>query len=218
MKNDVNKPAVKNEKTDAETIRKIEIESLKMEINTHFLFNTFDVIMWLARLSKQSDIEKLVLSLAKFYKLSLHGGDKIIRVEEEIEMIRHFVEIEKVSYPDKFIIEYNVAEEVKSCMILKLILQPLIENAIKHGIAVSGRAGKIILNVFTKDENIVFEVIDDGVGFDVDVQMQNPKETSRSLKTLTERLWLEYGDKHSFVIDSVIGQGTTITVKIPKKQ
>ncbi|HPN90460.1 MAG TPA: histidine kinase, partial [Bacilli bacterium] len=120
---------------ESESKRKLELYALQVQINPHFLYNTLDAIAWLAKLKQQPEIERLALALARFFRISLHKGDKFITVEEEFQIIKNFIEIELIRFPDKFDIEYVIDPEIKNEQIMKLILQPIVENAIKHGIS-----------------------------------------------------------------------------------
>lgn len=213
---------IEKNKEDMETQRKLELDTLQMQINPHFLYNTLDAIAWMAKIKKQSDIEKLVVNLARFFRISLHKGDKFITVGEEIELIMHFIEIELIRFPDKFTIEYNMPEEIAKFETLKLILQPMVENAIKHGISSLERMGHIVINVYGEGDSIVYEVIDDGIGFepaeDIITKKRDPSKTGGyGLKNVDERIKLEYGAQYGVSISSKIGGGTKVTVRIQKR-
>lgn len=207
-------------KEDGEVQRKLELDSLQQQINPHFLYNTLDTIAWMAKIQKESEIEKIVLSLAKFFRISLHKGDKFITVEEEIELVQHFVDIELIRFPNKFTIEYNLSDEVKQYQTLKIIIQPIVENAIKHGISSLERMGNIIINAFLEDGDIVYEIIDDGVGFTPQSDMFHKKEPYEQQKSgfglfnVNERIKLEYGPEYGLKVESEPNEGTKITVRI----
>jgi two-component system sensor histidine kinase YesM len=154
--------------TEMENKRKLELYALQMQINPHFLYNTLDTIAWLAKLKNEKDIENLVLSLAKFFRLSLHKGDKFIKIKEEVDLVKSFLEIEKIRFPELFDVEYEIADEVKEIETLKLIFQPIVENAIKHGFSDIDYRGKITIRAELKENDIFFEIEDNGKGFDAD--------------------------------------------------
>lgn len=204
---------------EQEEKRKLELDALQLQINPHFLYNTLDAISWLARLNNQKEIEQLVLSLAQFFRISLHKGDKYITVEEEIDIIRNFIAIELIRFPDKFTIEYLIDEDVKNEETMKLILQPIVENAIKHGISALDRVGHIIIKAYADKKYIYFEVIDDGIGFEM-VENRLPRKEKTSgygLKNVNERIRLEYGEDSGLSIFSHLNEGTRVIVKIVKR-
>jgi len=207
---------------EKEKQRKMELVALQSQINPHFLYNTLDAIAWIARLKKQPDIEKMIASLATFFRISLHKGDKFIPVEEEIRLVQSFVTVELMRFPDKFEIRYDIPDEVRQLRILKLILQPLVENAIKHGISEKRGKGLITVTAETSGEMIVFEVTDDGVGFREDRPLETAGDqalfrSGYGLRNVQERIKLEYGSDCGLEVRSERGQGTTVTVRIRKE-
>lgn len=203
---------------EMEKQRKLELYALQMQINPHFLYNTLDAIAWMAKIKKEKDIERLVMALAKFFRISLHKGDKFIKVKEEVELVKNFIEIELIRFPNKFMIEYHVDEAVEDCETLKLILQPIVENAIKHGVSMIDHMGKIIINVYPDGDAIVYEVIDNGKGFNIDeaLSRQNDRETlsGYGIRNVDERIKLEYGPTFGVEVTSIPNQGTKVTLRI----
>lgn len=211
---------IEKNKEDMEIQRKLELDTLQMQINPHFLYNTLDAIAWIAKLKKQPEIERLVISLAKFFRISLHKGDKFITVKEEFEIIRHFIEIELIRFPDKFTIEYNLDKSIENYETLKLILQPIVENAIKHGISNMERMGRIEIKAYSEENAIVYEVIDDGIGFEPAKDIMSKKREKQGgygLQNVNERIKLEYGKQYGLEINSKVGGGTKVTVRIKKR-
>ncbi|MFC3803069.1 sensor histidine kinase [Cohnella sp. GCM10012308] len=204
---------------EKEKQRKAELVALQSQINPHFLYNTLDAIAWIARLKKQPEIERMISSLATFFRISLHKGDKFIPVEEEIKLVQSFVTVESMRIPDKFEIGYDVPEEMKRIPILKLLLQPLVENAIKHGIGEKRGKGLIRVTGRITAEEYVFEVDDDGVGFKGGQALPGPDENAlfRSgygLRNVEERIRLEYGAGSGLTVRSEPGAGTTVVVRL----
>lgn len=206
---------------ESESKRKLELYALQVQINPHFLYNTLDAIAWLAKLKQQPEIERLALALARFFRISLHKGDKFITVEEEFQIIKNFIEIELIRFPDKFDIEYVIDPEIKNEQIMKLILQPIVENAIKHGISGMEEKGHISVKARCEGEFIYFEVIDDGLGFEVE-KGYTPKYSMSSsgygIKNVDERIKLEYGEDCGVTVESKPNNGTKVTLKIRKKK
>ncbi len=213
---------IEKNKQEMENQRKLELDALQMQINPHFLYNTLDAIAWMAKIKKQKEIEQLVLALAKFFRISLHKGEKYITVSEEIELIKNFIKIELIRFPNKFTIEYNLAQDVKNEKTLKLLLQPIVENAIKHGISQLDKVGHITINVYGDNKYIYFEVIDDGIGFEPsdDLFSNNHLLSSREggygLKNVDERIKLEYGKECGISVYSKPNGGTKVRIKIKR--
>lgn len=207
---------------EKEKQRKAELTALQSQINPHFLYNTLDAIAWIARLKKQPDIERLISSLATFFRISLHKGDKFVTVDEEIRLVESFVTVEQMRFPNKFEIEYDIEEALRKVRILKLILQPIAENAIKHGISEKRGMGRIWIKGELLEDEIRFTVTDDGVGFANGATLSQAKEdvlfqSGYGLRNVDERIKLEYGPQFGLSISSTPGQGTTVTISLKKE-
>lgn len=203
---------------EKEKQRELELIALQAQINPHFLYNTLDAIGWIAKLKKQKDIEKLVLALAGFFRISLHKGDKFITVSEEIELVKSFVTIDLIRFPDKFDIKFNIDEDILDLKILKITLQPIVENAIKHGLSPKSEYGHIIVKGKRIHNGILLEVIDDGIGFNpTEVflnEIEEQKLSGYGLKNVDERIKLEYGNEYGIKIYSEINVGTTVEIRL----
>lgn len=202
---------------EKEKQRELELIALQAQINPHFLYNTLDAIGWIAKLGKQKDIEILVLSLSKFFRISLHKGDKFITVQEEIELVESFIAIELIRFPDKFDIEYNIDDSIVYNKILKITLQPFVENAIKHGFITESK-GHMKINGYKVKEDLILEVVDDGVGFDTN-KLGSQEETSKNysgygINNVDERIKLEYGENYGIKIESSKNKGTKVEIKL----
>ena len=210
---------IQKNREDAEVQRQLELEALQMQINPHFLYNTLDAVSWMARLKKEPEIEKLAVNLAKFFRLSLHKGDKFVTVGEELELTAHFLEIDKIRFPDRVDVRFETDESLLNYSTLKLILQPIVENAVKY--AFEDRKGHLIIRTKLVGGDIVFEVEDDGIGFDVsDDTVTHKKKSDLSgfgLKNVNERIKLEYGEAYGLEVFSRKGEGTKVTIRIQKR-
>ena len=210
---------IQKNREDAEVQRQLELEALQMQINPHFLYNTLDAVSWMARLKKEPEIEKLAVNLAKFFRLSLHKGDKFITVGEELELTAHFLEIDKIRFPDRVDVRFETDESLLNYSTLKLILQPIVENAVKY--AFEDRKGHLVIRTKLVGGDIVFEVEDDGIGFDVsDDTVTHKKKSDLSgfgLKNVNERIKLEYGEAYGLEVFSRKGEGTKVTIRIQKR-
>lgn len=205
----------------SEQTRKQELTALQAQINPHFLYNTLDVVAWLAKIKKQPEIEQLILALGSFFRISLHKGEQFIRVSEEIELLRSYVTIEKIRFPGKISIEYRVEADIMDCSMMKIVLQPLVENAIKHGLSQLEGEGHILVEGRRGEgEDLLFEVRDDGVGFEVPESFLKKgsaavqPEGGYGLRNVHERIRLSCGEGYGLSIRSVPGEGTAVRVRI----
>lgn len=209
-------------KQNMETQRKLEIDALQMQINPHFLYNTLDAIAWMSKIKKQPEIEKLVINLAKFFRLSLHKGAKYVKISEEAELVEHFLEIEKIRFPDTIRFANEIPENIGNYTTIKLILQPIVENAIKHGFAEKDGIGTITLGAREDGGDVIITVSDDGCGFDVPDDFWTREIGSQSqgggygLRNVNERIRLEYGEGYGLSVESKKGVGTIVSARIKK--
>lgn len=203
---------------EKEKQRKLELTALQAQINPHFLYNTLDAIGWMAKIKKQSDIEMLVMALSRFFRISLHKGEKYITLREEIELVQSFLTIEQIRFPDKFEVEYNISEELLDCKVLKLTLQPIAENAIKHGISMQRGKGLITINGSISGDDLLLEVLDNGAGFDPSglepAIAGEYRHGGYGIHNVDERIRLEYGESYGIKISSKKGEGTRVEIKL----
>ena len=203
--------------------KEAELRALESQIKPHFLYNTLATISWVARKSNSPEITHLSNTLAKFYRLVLNKGRSIIMVRDEIEMVRTYVQIQKFRFEDLFDIVFEVDEEIYKYHTAKNILQPLVENALIHGIEPKRAHGTIILKAGFRDDRLFYQVIDDGVGIQKDKidailhgQVENSSGSGYAIKNIMERLDAYYGDQHSFELFGRPGIGTVITITFAK--
>lgn len=198
-------------------IRKAELDILQAQIKPHFLYNTFDAISSLALSGRNEDVYTLMKALGSYYRKSLSNGAQIISINDEVEIVKNYLTIQKIRYGEMFSVVYKIDERAGKYKIPKLILQPLVENALYHGIKPKGKPGVIIINVIHKNDHIELIITDDGIGMDEEVLLRILEKESKGfgLKGTIERLQIFYGITDLFFIASVKGTGTTITIKIP---
>lgn len=205
-----------------ESQRESELQALQAQINPHFIYNTLDSIGWMARSKSQPEIVKMVGALASFFRISLHKGDKFITVAEEIEHVKSYIVIEEIRMPGRFKILFDVAEEVTGYQILKILLQPLVENAIKHGAAECGAVCQIRINAFAIEGELHLEVIDSGPGFDTrildDPEKMKEKKGGYGIRNVNERIKLEYGDEFGVTYHSIPGRFTRAEIILPLRE
>lgn len=199
--------------------RKLQLDALQAQINPHFLYNTLDTIIWIAKIKKQQEIADLAMALAGFFRISLHKGDKYIHVREELDFVKGFVLIEQTRFPDKFKLVIDVSDEILDFLIFKVMIQPFVENAIKHGIAPKKGSGCITVRGQREENDLVFQVIDDGVGIQHEQNHTGQGELEGlhgyGIQNVDERIRLAFGEPYGVHIESVPGEGTTVTIRVP---
>lgn len=222
---------IKKNIEEQKNIQKAEMKALQAQITPHFLYNTFDTIIWLAEEEKTDEVVKITKAFSEFLRISLSRGHEWITIGQELDHIRNYLTIQKIRYADILNFEINVDESILEYKIIKLVLQPLVENAIYHGIKNKRGRGHLTVNAnYTDDskQSIIFSVTDDGAGFTEERLAQVKKElsdTTIDTETLTsvyglynvnKKLKLYYGDKtDGLVIKSEYSKGSTISFTIP---
>ena len=216
---------MKKESEDQQKLRAVELKALQAHINPHFLYNTLDSIMWLSREQDNERIRKLVMSLTQFFKIGLSKGRDVITLEEEVAHASSYLSIQNIRYQDQFTYEINLPQELGKYCIIKLTLQPLVENAIYHGIKLKEGKGHLSIDVEEQDENIIIKVTDDGVGMSEErlsalintiKKGSGIKIESYGLVNVDERIKILFGSEYGLSFDSKPGEGTQVTVTIPK--
>ena len=146
--------------------RQAQYLALQNQINPHFLYNTLDSIIWMAEGKKYEDVVLMTASLARLLRQSISNEDETVLIGQEIQYVKSYLTIQKMRYKDKLEFEINVDPSINSVHIVKLVLQPIVENAIYHGLKYKESKGMLTVNGYQKDENAVIEIADDGVGMD----------------------------------------------------
>ena len=194
---------------------------MQEQIKPHFLYNTFDAISSMAITNGDDEIYKIVSALGSFYRNSLSKGSEIITIRHELDIVRSYLVIQSYRYKDLFTYEIHVSEELLEKSVLKLILQPLVENSVYHGLKPKSEKGSININIYQSEGNIFFLVSDDGIGMEESliqtILQSDPAEgkSSFGLRKTQERLKLFYNLDDVLYITSKPGCGTTVTIKIP---
>lgn len=211
-------------KEDERKMRYAELRLLQEQINPHFLYNTLDTIVWLIEGNKTEQAENMVISLSDFFRLVLSHGKEFITIRDEERHIRSYLEIQQVRYHDILEYEIMINPEIYQYRILKLTLQPLVENALYHGIKYKRAMGKITITGAMMEGKIYLAVKDNGVGMDekelekLREEINRPcKETESGfgLANVNERIRMNFGMEYGMTIDSVLGEGTTVRIVIP---
>ncbi|TFE19694.1 sensor histidine kinase [Cohnella luojiensis] len=190
--------------------KEAELHALQSQINPHFLYNTLNSIYLMAERIGAKNISKMVMSLSNIFKLSLNNGDYITTVGNEIDQVKNYLEIQNIRYNGKFEVTIDLEPGIEHTRMLKLLIQPLVENAIFHGIELKEDKGNIAIRGRKEGETLVFEVEDDGVGFDP----AGMQPRGYALRNIQERIQLHYGQDRGIRIDSVPGAGTKVTLEI----
>lgn len=202
-------------------IKSLELNVLQSQINPHFLYNTLDLINWLGIYNNVPDVVKASTALANFYKLSLGHGEKIVTLENELNHVAAYVEIQNMRFGNQLLLDNQISPELYRFKMLKITLQPLVENAIQHGIRErEDESGTIILSGFLESGIIHLSVSDDGVGMSPDVlrgifdESENKKH-EYGIKNINKRIKLHYGNDYGLSYQSEQGAGTTVFITFP---
>lgn len=209
---------------DERKMRKAELRLLQEQINPHFLYNTLDAIVWMIEDGKSEQAENMVVSLSTFFRTVLSRGREFISIREEVQHIRSYLEIQKARYQDILSYEIQVAPELYPYETLKMTLQPLVENALYHGVK-NKRSGGLIRISGERDGNLIrFKVEDDGIGMNAEALTHLQEEIRRPCKetdtgfgmaNVNERIRMNFGADYGLMIESEEGKGTRVWVTIP---
>ena len=219
--------------TQSEILNKeMEFKTLQSQMNPHFLYNTLDTINWLAFKEKQTEICNLVAAISSLIRASISNKKSIITIEQELDYVKNYIYIQHIRYKDRFDTIYDIDESLLKQAVPKLIIQPIVENAIIHGIENSKNKNLLYISVKRENECIVIIVKDTGIGMTDEKVSELLKEplnaegdeqkahTNLGLYAVHKRIQLMYGDLYGLTVQSQAGEGTTVTLHIPftKKQ
>ena len=219
--------------TQSEILNKeMEFKTLQSQMNPHFLYNTLDTINWLAFKEKQTEICNLVAAISSLIRASISNKKSIITIEQELDYVKNYIYIQHIRYKDRFDIIYDIDESLLKQAVPKLIIQPIVENAIIHGIENSKNKNLLYISVKRENECIIIIVKDTGIGMTDEKVSELLKEplnaegdeqkahTNLGLYAVHKRIQLMYGDLYGLTVQSQAGEGTTVTLHIPftKKQ
>ena len=202
--------------------RKSELRALQAQINPHFLYNTLDSIIWMAEWGKTKEVVLMTSSLAKLLRRSISNQNELVRVEEEVEYTRSYLTIQKMRYKDKLEYDIQVSPEVLGQKIPKLVLQPLVENAIYHGIKYKEGKGIVQIEGWIGQKELILRISDDGIGM-TEAQLEKIFEKRETdirkngvgVLNVHERIQLYYGKDYGLRFSSTLGEGTVVEVRIP---
>lgn len=202
--------------------RKSELMALQAQINPHFLYNTLDSIIWMAEWGKNKEVVLMTSSLAKLLRQSISNQNELVKVEDEVEYTRSYLTIQKMRYKDKLEYDILVEPEILNYKVAKLILQPLVENAIYHGIKYKEGKGKVLIEGFLRDDELILRITDDGIGM-TEEQMSHlfekretdTRRNSVGVRNVHDRIGLYYGKEYGLTFESAVGEGTKVEIHIP---
>lgn len=207
--------------------RKGELDALQAKINPHFLYNTLDSVVWMAEQGDTQGVIKMITSLARLFRISIGKGHDIITIQEELAHVQSYLEIQQMRYRDKFDFTIDIPEELKNYPTIKLLVQPIVENSVYHGMKYLQEPGHINITVKEKDEEtILIEVKDNGIGMDEETRANllnpaNPKKHQSDgngigVINVDQRIKLYYGMEFGLSVESELDEGTTVTLAIKK--
>jgi len=213
---------------EQEMKRKSDLKALQAQINPHFLYNTLDSIIWMGEMGQNREVVKMTSALSKLFRISISKGHEIISIRDEIAHVQSYLTIQGMRYKDKFNYLIDIDPDLHEQSILKITLQPLVENAIYHGIKESDGEGFIRISGIIDDNTIVLEVEDNGTGMSreelellsegIETSPENRKKLSRQgmgLRNVHQRIRLYFGEQYGLTCNSTPGSGTIISVRFP---
>jgi two-component system sensor histidine kinase YesM len=217
---------IEHVREEQELKRKTELKLLQAQINPHFLYNTLDTIVWLAEGKRHEEVVEMITALSLFFRTGLNNGRDFITIRGEEEHIKSYLQIQHFRYEDIMDYEINIEEEIKDYSILKLTLQPIVENALYHGIKNCRKKGALKISGWIKRNDIFLKVEDNGIGMKKEELLKMQKLASRrgedvdqregfGIANVAERIRLNFGEAYGLSIESEYGQGTSVTVRIP---
>uniref|UniRef100_UPI00403FBD9A cache domain-containing sensor histidine kinase n=1 Tax=Paenibacillus sp. FSL W8-1187 TaxID=2975339 RepID=UPI00403FBD9A len=218
---------------EQESKRRHELEALQAQINPHFLYNTLNSVVRMAAMSRGEEVVTMITSLSKLFRISLSQGRTLISVKDELEHAHHYLTIQQLRFGRKFTFAIRATEEAERCRTLKLVLQPLLENAIEHGLEYSADEGRIEVQAFVEDGVLTLLVEDNGAGMapeaaalllsgergSAEAPERRPSRTGKgsgvALRNIHDRIRLYYGAAYGLEFRSELEEGMTVTVRIP---
>ena len=203
------------------TLRKTELKALQAQINPHFLYNTLDAIAWLCEEGRNKDAEDMVTSLAKLFRISISKGHELITIEKEIQHAQSYLRIETFRYKNQFTYTFDVDENCLGYLCNKITLQPIIENAIYHGLNRMVDEGEITIRIREDGDDIILSVEDNGIGMTEEqcheiLRKEPGDRTGIGIKNVNDRIKIYFGEEYGLTITSELDEGTCVDIRMPK--
>jgi two-component system sensor histidine kinase YesM len=207
--------------------KEVQITALKAQINPHFLYNTLETINSIAKIRKVKEISQMTKSLSSMFRYSIKGDQDFVTLSEEVDNVKHYISILNIRHDNKIGFELDIADEILDYKIPKLILQPLVENCVLHGIELKKEKGNIHIHSFVEENYLNLIVLDNGLGIPPDkkallqAQLDNAEEMQDhlgkgiGLLNVKDRLQIYYHGRYQFKLESTFGEGTSITLQLP---
>ncbi len=202
--------------------KEVELEALHAQINPHFLYNTLNTIKWMAKIQGNSGVSKAITALVKLLRISTNLGKDMITLNEEIDYVMNYIVIQRLRFSKAINIDCNISGECMSLTVPKLILQPIVENSIIHGMEAEDIDMHITINGFVRDGSLIIELQDDGPGIEDEIMkdiLSNPSDKNRfskvGLNNVSQRIKLYCGSEYGLKIETKLGAGTKVIVTLP---
>ncbi len=206
--------------TEQKLKREAEIVSLQTQINPHFLYNTLASIRFMVYTGNKEDADTIILALIHIMKNILSDTNEFVTVEKEIDLLQDYINIQKLTFANLLTIDFDIDEQINGCKIIKLLLQPIVENAILHGLKPKKEDCVLSITGRAVEESLEFKIEDNGIGFDIsksDLNFQDRDfKKGVGLRNVHNRIILTFGEKYGITVSSRVNQGTIVTVRIPK--
>lgn len=210
---------------EQEEKRKSEFDALQSQINPHFLYNALDSIVWMIEGEQYKDAVTMVTSLAKLFRISLSKGKSVISIKEEFQHASNYCYIQQIRFKNKFEAKFSLEAEIENCATIKLIIQPLIENAIYYGLESMDGDGILQVNGYRKQGDVYIDVIDNGIGMPpeqvehllTDGQYERKRGSGIGLRNVDQRIKLYFGDEYGLIIESEPDEGTKVSIHLPER-
>lgn len=207
---------------EQELKRKTELDALQAQINPHFLYNTLDSIVWMVEGERYEGAVTMVTALARFFRISLSKGKNVISLKDELEHVSNYLTIQNIRYKNKFSYRIQAEDDVLDLACIKLVVQPLVENAIYHGMEYMDGDGEIDIKAYSENDEAIIEVKDNGLGMTEDIVESllekvhaSKKGSGVGLRNVNERIKLYFGPTYGLEINSEPDEGTSIKIHIP---
>ena len=202
-------------------LRKTELKALQAQINPHFLYNTLDSIAWMCEQGQNTDAVKMVHALARLFRISISKGHELIPIRKELEHAESYLQIQKYRYKNRFTYQFDVDQTCLDYLCNKITLQPIIENAINHGLDLMVEEGHIDVQLCQDGEDVILRVIDNGVGMTPEqvrtILEKGPSDrTGIGIKNVNDRLQIYFGKQYGLHIESIPDEGTCVEIRMPK--
>ena len=192
-----------------------ELIALQSQINPHFLYNTLDSIFWSAQEYGADNIARMTVALSNVFRMSLNRGSAFWKISDELQLVNNYLLVQNMRFDDRFQVEIHLDEALMDKQIIKLILQPIVENAVQHGLEKRSGKGSIRITAEEEGDNLTFIIQDNGIGFQVDEE--NPLGNGYALHNVDRRIKLYYGPQFGVVIHSEPNVGTVVRVAIRRE-